>query len=177
MLSGWIQGVVTMCTSDGNQEISSPKCWLDCLIHPLKLAWSFDLPFLAFDCLISCNKRMHIQVYTIGHAHLPFMRSVRDQDVHKIAVADRSTGHIAVTTPWNIGWTRRLSRLQRVLLTKYWEVLSCHVLSYVFWSITIDFARRNDRTKGVHGSVELCYACWHDEMWGKCELGVLEFTP
>ena len=28
------------------------------------------------------------------------MRSVQDQNVHKIAIADGSTGHIAVTTPW-----------------------------------------------------------------------------
>ena len=42
-----------------------------------------------------------MQANTIGHAHFPFMRSVRDQNVHKIAVADGSTWHIAVTTPCN----------------------------------------------------------------------------
>ena len=52
------------------------------------------------DRLISCSKRTGIQAYAIGHAHLPFMRSVRDQNARKIAVAGGSTGHTAVTTPW-----------------------------------------------------------------------------
>ena len=73
------------CTStcDGNQEIWSSKWGLDHLIHPLKLAWLLDLRFLATWLLDSSSKRMHIQVYTIGHAYLPFIRSVRDHNVRK----------------------------------------------------------------------------------------------
>ena len=91
------------CTStcDGDQEIWSSKWGFNRLIYPLKLDRLIYL-FWRLDRLISCNKRTHIQAYTIGHAHLPFMRSVRNQNVRKIAVADGSIGHTAVTTSCNI---------------------------------------------------------------------------
>ena len=48
------------------------------------------------DPLILDSERTRIQAYMDGHAPFPFMCSVRDQHVRKIAVADGST---AVTTP------------------------------------------------------------------------------
>ena len=64
--------------------------------------------FWGLDRLISCSKRTRIQANTIGHAHFPFMHSVRDQNVRKIAVADGSTGHIVVTTPCYSYWSGKI---------------------------------------------------------------------
>ena len=77
------------CTStcDGDQEIWSSKWGLDRLIQPLKLAWSFDLPFIS-GVLITWFLVMRIQAKTIDHAHLAFMHSVWDQNV---AVAGGNT--------------------------------------------------------------------------------------
>ena len=44
---------------------------------------------------------MHIQAYMIGHTPFPLMPRIRDQNFCKIAIADGSTGHIVVITPWS----------------------------------------------------------------------------
>ena len=59
---------------------------------------------------------MCIQAYMIGHAPFPLMRSVRDQNFRKIAVADGSIADtIALTTPCNITMVHKALQLRYVL--------------------------------------------------------------
>ena len=78
------------CDSDQRNLILKMKAWLfDSSLEAGLIAWStFSGILIAWFLVVNAGKRMHIQAYTIGHAHLLFMCSVRDQNVRKVAVAD-----------------------------------------------------------------------------------------
>ena len=68
--------------------------FFDLFLEACLIAWS-----IFSSVLIPCSKQTSIQAHMIGHTLFLLMRSVRDQNVHKITIIDGSIGHIAVTTP------------------------------------------------------------------------------